>query len=333
MEIVRQRKKRLLAWILTLVLCVGLWQESVQASDVTEEPGFGEVNTETTGSEEGTKKKYNVTISLVYKNSESLGEIQADGGCTGNFGTHFLEWTENDSGNVQIFLEDADPKAVAGGAFKSSNSEISHPLLGWYDKNGDNFNTFVSDLTLNMIDEKFVSKSSIDEAANVETIGYDVYAVLGKSIEISFWDGINGSGYGEGNDVGVKNICKVQKSITESSCTFDLPNVGNEQGYVTEWAIVEFGEEGSIIKKTIGPPGKNHEVNYDDNFEGEYQIIANKYSKEISQGGNYVLCPGTEYILTSKGWKVNNGEDGYTYGNDNGIVFYVQSKEEYSFGK
>ena len=31
MEIVRQRKKRLLAWILTLVLCVGMWQGSVQA--------------------------------------------------------------------------------------------------------------------------------------------------------------------------------------------------------------------------------------------------------------------------------------------------------------
>lgn len=31
MEIVRQRRKRLLAWILTLVLCVGMWQGSVQA--------------------------------------------------------------------------------------------------------------------------------------------------------------------------------------------------------------------------------------------------------------------------------------------------------------
>lgn len=35
MEIVRQRRKRLLAWILTLVLCVGMWQGNVQASDVT----------------------------------------------------------------------------------------------------------------------------------------------------------------------------------------------------------------------------------------------------------------------------------------------------------
>ena len=52
-------------------------------------------------------------------------------------------------------------------------------------------------------------------------------------------------------------------------------------------------------------------------------------------GGNYILCPGTEYTLSSNGWKVNNGEDGYIYGNDNdnGIVFYVQSKAEYSFGK
>ena len=29
MEIVRQRRKRLLAWILALVLCVGLWQGSI----------------------------------------------------------------------------------------------------------------------------------------------------------------------------------------------------------------------------------------------------------------------------------------------------------------
>ena len=35
MEIVRQRKKRLLAWILTLVLCVGMWQGNVMASDMT----------------------------------------------------------------------------------------------------------------------------------------------------------------------------------------------------------------------------------------------------------------------------------------------------------
>ena len=33
MEIVRQRKKRLLAWILTLVLCVGMWQGNVQATE------------------------------------------------------------------------------------------------------------------------------------------------------------------------------------------------------------------------------------------------------------------------------------------------------------
>lgn len=33
MEIVRQRRKRLLAWILTLVLCVGMWQGNVQATE------------------------------------------------------------------------------------------------------------------------------------------------------------------------------------------------------------------------------------------------------------------------------------------------------------
>ena len=33
MEIVKQRKRRLLAWILTIALCVGVWQGSAYATE------------------------------------------------------------------------------------------------------------------------------------------------------------------------------------------------------------------------------------------------------------------------------------------------------------
>ena len=67
--------------------------------------------------------------------------------------------------------------------------------------------------------------------------------MFGKSIEISFWDGINGSGYVEGTTIDVKNIYKGQENITEKNYTFVLPNAGNENGYVTEWGIVAFKED------------------------------------------------------------------------------------------
>ena len=37
MDIVKQRKKRLLAWLLAIVLCVSMWQGSVQATEIEEE--------------------------------------------------------------------------------------------------------------------------------------------------------------------------------------------------------------------------------------------------------------------------------------------------------
>ena len=49
MDIVKQRRKRLMAWILALVLCVGMWQGSVYA---TEGEGDGKDPVITEGSDE-----------------------------------------------------------------------------------------------------------------------------------------------------------------------------------------------------------------------------------------------------------------------------------------
>ena len=103
MEIVRQRRKRLLAWILTITLCVGLWQGSVYATE---------------GSGEGTELD-DTTVAVQYV--DNLNDYRKI-----SFSKDNIKLLTNENGVFLNLLPDTEEFKISA---KSENYE--HKLISW----------------------------------------------------------------------------------------------------------------------------------------------------------------------------------------------------------
>ena len=300
MEIVRQRRKRLLAWILTLVLCVGMWQGNVQATEgdvpagsTQMDEGNGEQEIVNTEESPETANSYNVKI---YINGF---ENVDDGPIT----TSLNEWDVTNSGGWYASKDNYQGSSLNNVSF--THGEYRHNVRKWY-------------VFENNEKKEIKEGATLDDLGSQSVKGYvEVYAEVGKSVVIN-WIAENSSD---------SLAAAVSVAEGDSDTTVKLPVAGNKNGFIKQWTIDE---------ETIDKSEQPYQVNFEaiTEFEKNIQAMATLSKQIENEGGTYYLSQDVDYILSKGSWKVNGGTDGYTYGNSDGnIKFYVPREGEYSFGK
>ena len=183
MEIVRQRKKRLLAWILTSVLCVGMWQGNVQAEG--EDGGDGALTPTEVMTTEGVDESENPVIaSETTTGTGTKNYILKDVYAVDEGGTRIV-------GNIKVKIGDVEKtfpsnetvditgKIISGGELEQDEtaaSKYSHKVIAWRD--GDSGSYIGNGSSLN-------AEDTLKSESETESSTYycSAYAVLGKSIQ------------------------------------------------------------------------------------------------------------------------------------------------------
>ena len=316
MEIVRQRKKRLLAWILTLVLCVGMWQGNVKAEGdevpsteamSTEEPpaempptetelteGGGEivdpVDTSETGDED-----MPVTEDFMLKYSDGISDSDNE------FTRAFSDGVVYSEGSLVI------PYNVTSFTVSAKTGDYSHALLEWT----------ISGSGGNKGDTNSISPGS----------GYlwdgcsDLQITWGKIVVLKDND--------EDNNIIAVGI--QDNSNNSISTQVDLPTDLNGSGlsacyngkFFSNWT----GGSGCTIAETADACT----IKYSE-FTSHYNelFIMNYNGTEVPGSGTYTLSSEVIYTLgtSDETWTV--GTDGYTY---NGGITFVGPDTSYTYTK
>ena len=340
MEIVRQRRKRLLAWILTLVLCVGMWQGSVQAEG--EDGGDGALTSPEVMSTEGvdesedheTEEGMNLSTTLatnvrveINMRYDMDGKMNHPGIPNAVVCDNWKEkngsaWSIDSDGNMFYSAGyTGDMLDITDVSLK--NGEHEHKVLNWrYEVLEDGKNQ-QKEQTTGQVD-----LSNMVLTQNETSEKYDLTAVLGKSIVVTFWEQAGSAG--ESNYQQYEQIvtdCEDKLDNSESSqwiIETPAPKIkNNEMGYfVSGWYVG--GDE--LIQ-----PG-NRAMGGFDEFEKEITALPS-YSNEIQGVGEYSLVVGCDYFYAKDQFIISKDgtEEGYTYtiGADTG--FYVRENGNYTF--
>jgi len=351
MDIVKQRKKRLMAWILALVLCVSMWQGSVYATEGDGSVSGGDlITTSGNTTPEPTPEpapdpvpepapEYGVAMAALEEeiipaadpvepeieyymhlfliddsdsaiNLENIIYIEDD---------VFKEWDVAASGGITI------ASAYVKNPSKTSLGELmvyselytgsvvvqyTHNIIQWYKAKLDNENPDNPPKKGDVISKEEATLDNLivfkESDSNITSAAY---AVLGKSVAITFWDGAGESG----------KICIEPSVLSQTTSgemwSINLPSISTEYGLVSKWQRVD-------AKGSLGEPLTAGEVitgNYN-TFEEEIKFVKAEnveLSNEI-QSGTYYLKPDKSYqIRNGKTWTVKLADgttDGYTYG-------------------
>ena len=313
MDIVKQRRKRLMAWILAVVLCVGLWQGSVYAEG--DEPAVEPEVVETLGDIETTMDPeveqensvmpvadgYNINVKLTDGNGNY---IMTD---STNFNTEngFLNWSTGNSGNSYTAQFNDDSLKLTNIYFGYGG--YKHNVLEWsyIPKEGSGKTTITTGtISLETIKPENVTMDGTTKSE------YTLEGILGKSVKISFWEeGTSGDVLSESlNDNG-------QWTITLP--TPDSSMMNSKDGlFFVGWQ--QYGE-GEVLKA-----GSNYSEQYSEYETERYLGLMPNYSQTVYEDGKYSLLSSCQYYLRTGKWNVV--EDEYTYiGNDTdmGTEFYI----------
>jgi len=333
MDIVKQRRKRLMVWILAIVLCVGMWQGSVYATEgegdgkdpvITEgsdesiepqsvepqntepDPNVPVVTSEGGDGTQGETTTYNMKFVLTNTDNEDVSLNSTN--FTGK--NEFVEWRSGDSGHTYTAQYGAESLNISNIYFESYMG-YKHNVLKWKysplpGKSGE--------ITTGTINVKENIKPNTEAEGNYEE--YVLTAILGKSVLVTFWESDASGNIKEDTSLG--NSVSIAEGDTNLKVT--LPNAGSTNGFATEWRVE--GKAYSI--------GSEYAVDFSNINEFEKYIqIGAVLSTTISSPGKFYLCPETKYTLSSGKWKM---DDGYTYNGDR--TFFVSTKEgEYSFSQ
>lgn len=334
MDIVKQRRKRLMAWILAVVLCVGMWQGSVYA---TEGEGDGKDTVITEGSDESiepqsvdpqnTETVLDPNVPVVTNESGDVMPV-ADGitynvninfknedGIVLGFGeSNFLtNWQESNPG-----YNNGDNKPIS---WELGNNGQIYGITG-YPKDSLNVsgiyfqgNTLgTSDLFLHNALKWSYSGSEGEKEANGSTISlsdvqkedtgvFNIYTILGKSLIVTYWEQANSAG----------TIITENYSETTEQKTWTPESPKENQLYSTE---------GDFFANWSDDDGKPYVVGVAQEYS-EFEkslILKPNYSNEVINEGTFQLKSKHKYKLGAAGkWVIN----GYTY--ESGRDFYVGS--------
>ena len=366
MDIVKQRRKRLMAWILAIVFCVSMWQGNVQAteggdtlsgndleSSIISENGTdtlaegdeqGEAGNEEAGNEE-VIVEYPLTIyffRFLGQDSETQTFWVNASGLT-KLGT----WKSEFSGVSEMYQ----------GVYSSDNSILSDM---WFEGN-ENGDTEENLYMHKVIKWEFtpakegivgVATNSLDLNDVAQKDSFELNAYLGKSVILSFYETMENE---DGNisyqmieDENIRSEMLTQEGeggIANETLTIMLPRGGNDKGFISSWQRLEEQETGSYPEEGVEPtiPGEAYKgiTSFENlEYETELKFVAN-YDKVVpSDGGTYYLVPSIAYNFESGYYTVtlagDEQGDGFVYngtGNDNELQeFYITGDSaDYTF--
>lgn len=316
MEIVRQRRKRLLAWILTLVLCVGMWQGNVQAEG--EDGGDGALTSPEVMSTEVPPAEVPPTEAEPTEGGdESANPVVASETGDGDM--------PGASAGTSVSLHVIDPNfgeiepgynfTVANTSFIQGETGVSYECTELNPENkasivggeGHNHNFFgwYRDL-----------KNRTPLTGTITT--GDAYAMFGRSVKFIFWETGDSSGRSEERKDFEENINDAEWAIE----TPVIENKNSEDGAFLAWMIND-----SWVALGNSITGEYIE------FELEIEVYPN-YTNNILGKGKYPLMTNCQYIYKGDAdftvSKDNKG-DGYTYNIGQDTDIYVDQTGEYTF--
>ena len=350
MEVVKQRKKRLLAWILTIGLCVGMWHGSAYATeennDVSVSGNDASVSPNMISQEEnaimqmsmedsGTVVDGNDTIVMeevpatdtvaynviLYACDENGNDVidylrgDVSGGIQAD--GKLISWGFGDSGTEMQFSSQSN--AITGVAYENNvavndteSLTLVHNILGWYNK---------SDVTEGdgLDSSKMVYGDTLDLDQVVKNeYSEDGTTVIGKTCEIYAVLGKSAIVRQPWDDQ-VTSYSQEALSGDGASFSVTLPDQEDnmDEGIFIGWRNVE--DEGDIQEAYNGTYTKafSEFMNFESNIE-----FMPVYGWDISEEGSYTLYPGNIYGL------LNDMEiaDDYTY--KSGISFVIEGSEQ-----
>lgn len=306
MEIVRQRKKRLLAWILTLVLCVGMWQGNVQASDVTEGGIPGKTVININNIEKTDKFKCSATYSI--SEGDQTKEVTIEEAFS----------IDNINSNSSLTVVG---KTVLG---DDAGTEFEHRLLKWEVVDGNNkildSKTREEDSDIHII----TPPSSVGEQSSWSWENVSCVNLTWEKILVITHT------YIENGERKRSTKTYYQTTPEQTTVEIDLPVVEmvyNGRKFFKEW--LDPTSSGSVIEgdKYTTEFGRLYE-------EREVHIETNYDSETVPISGTYLLSSDEIYVLgnSDERWTVTSGtqSDGYEY---EGGISFVGPGVEYSYKK
>lgn len=319
MEIVRQRKKRLLAWILTLILCVGMWQGSVQAEG--EDGGDGALTSPEVMSTEVPPAEVPPTEAEPTEGGDESAEPAAASE-TGNGDVpvadgFILKYSDNISGD-NIVREFGNGVAYTEGSLTIPNSVTSFAVSA---KTGDYSHTLMEWT----ISGSGANKDQTNEISPGSGCSWDVCTEL----QIT-WGRI---AVLKDNDVdnNIIAVCTQDKSSnaesTQVSLPTDLSNSDLSICYGGKFFSNWIGASGCTIAETANACT----IKYSE-LIGSYNelFIMNYAGTKVPGSGTYTLLSSETYTLgaSRETWTV--GTDGYEY---SGGITFVGPGQSYTYTK
>ena len=314
MEIVRQRKKRLLAWILTLVLCVGLWQGNAQASDVT--GGMPSNEPKETGifieSNAGKIDEFKQSVTYSISKGDTTEETTIETDCINNINS-----------NSSLIVVG---KTILG---DDTGQEYEHKLLKWEVVDSNNkildSKTREEDFDINTITPPNSTQEQIWSWDNVAYLKLTWGKVLVVTHHIMSGE----------TETGSEKKPYYQRLPEQTDIEIDLPQVEDifKDGKFVEW--IDTISSGNVIgsdRYTIEFGNSYEEQNL---YEEQYLYIEKSFgSTKVPRSGTYTLLLNEMYVLgnTDERWTVTSGtqSDGYEYV---GGISFVGSGVECTYTK
>ena len=289
MEIVRQRKKRLLAWILTLVLCVGMWQGSVQAEG--EDGGDGAITPTEVVNESNDPVAASETGDGVMPVADGCNLTYSDNLIDSNGVERKFKINSNETiGTYIVVTNDSTPIELT-----ASSNGYNHVLLNWSmeGSGGGNGNT-----------------ASIAPATGFTWSNCDKLVVTwGKIIVVKEGDSVIGVCYQKsiGDDAQPVTLTLLTDNICQGGMFFSGWNKEIEGGQVD---------------------GNTFTASFDavKSYYSEVEVSPIYESNMVPESGNFTLNNNQDYELGQGKWKVNDGADGFTY--EGNISFWVPTSTD-----
>ena len=325
MEIVKQRKRRLLAWILVMTLGICMWQSNVFASEETGgsnsagDSGSVSENTTPEGEDGGTQPDlenpkaneptiiedesvdpYRLYIKFCQvKKTEDGSAEMIDVKFANKPTTTLKEWIEGDSGGYSDGTHyeaeiSADMQVLSGITFSEvlgdsndGENDLKHNVLNWWYMDEDAQNKCINETSSNL------DLSFVKEKIKLK----EVYANLGSVAIITYTD-----------DTG-KSYAKekiIEQSLDKLKWYVTLPECRKEDQYK---------EDGNFFlgwKKSDDEEIKNA----GERMEGDYEEFVTNinitpvYDVLVNKAGEFSFLAGKEYKLNKGTWE---GGDGYSY--------------------
>ena len=366
MDIVKQRRKRLLAWILTITLCVGMWQGSAYATEGDESGTVSGNEVEDiveTEVEERNETVTEVEDIIVTESVKKFEDSAVAPEVTVDYGVKMASLEDENvmpvenNGNICITLYDTNDELKMFRTSEANEIGLSSNLLGTWNVGASGYTYECKDYSKTVLDNvEFTGRELIDSPFDFKhsvvqwkyvpnkDSAVDEVTLEGNTLDLSSvkYDEANNrydikAILGKSVVVNLwiadsEEVYKLefyQKNSKDESWTGIVPSPKSLNNSRGEFFIGWYWGDELLLS------GEEFGGTYDDSFERFYESSAS-YSNSINENKECSLVPWGEYWLYFNGtYKVTKDaqEDEYTYYGNSDSPVYVCSEGMYTFKK